>query len=81
MFLIIRVSCIVLLSTTYGYTQTLKLWYDKPAAMWEETLPLGNGRLGMMPDGGVHKETIVLNDIRMLTNIPHTNICRLSGVC
>ena len=75
MFLIIRVSCIVLLSTTCGYTQTLKLWYDKPAAMWEETLPLGNGRLGMMPDGGVQVRH------RMLTNIPHTNICRLSGVC
>lgn len=41
------------------------LWYDKPATQWEETLPLGNGRLGMMPDGGVEKEHIVLNDITM----------------
>ncbi|MBQ6083376.1 MAG: glycoside hydrolase family 95 protein [Bacteroidales bacterium] len=40
-----------------------KIAFDKPAACWEETLPLGNGRLGMMPDGGVDKETIVLNDI------------------
>ena len=24
---------------------TLQLWYDKPARHWEETLPLGNGRL------------------------------------
>lgn len=30
----------------------LKLWYTRPAERWEETLPLGNGRLGMMPDGG-----------------------------
>ena len=29
----------------------LKLWYTRPAERWEETLPLGNGRLGMMPDG------------------------------
>ena len=29
------------------------LWYNSPAAQWEETLPLGNGRLGMMPDGGI----------------------------
>lgn len=43
----------------------LKLWYDRPAAVWEETLPLGNGRLGMMPDGGVNKENIVLNDITL----------------
>lgn len=28
-------------------------------------MPLGNGRLGMMPDGGVVQETIVLNDITM----------------
>lgn len=41
------------------------LWYDEPAAQWEETLPLGNGRLGMMPDGGVAKEHIVLNEISM----------------
>lgn len=41
------------------------LWYDKPAEQWEETLPLGNGRLGMMPDGGVAKEHIVLNEISM----------------
>ena len=41
------------------------LWYDKPAKQWEETLPLGNGRLGMMPDGGITKEHIVLNEISM----------------
>lgn len=43
----------------------LQLWFDKPAAQWEETLPLGNGRLGMTPDGGVFKEKIVLNDITL----------------
>ena len=30
-----------------------QLYYTAPATIWEETLPLGNGRLGMMPDGGV----------------------------
>lgn len=43
----------------------LLLWYDSPAEIWEAALPLGNGRLGMMPDGGVEKENIVLNDITM----------------
>jgi len=43
----------------------LRLHYTSPAKLWEETLPLGNGRLGMMPDGGVNKEHIVLNDISM----------------
>ena len=41
------------------------LWYDEPAEIWEETLPLGNGRLGMMPDGGIARERIILNEISM----------------
>src|SRR5260221_7108719 len=48
----------------------LRLWYDKPATQWEETLPLGNGRLGMMPDGNITKETIVLNDITLWSGSP-----------
>jgi len=43
----------------------LQLWYDKPAEIWEATLPLGNGRLGMMPDGNPLQETIVLNEITL----------------
>lgn len=48
----------------------LRLWFDKPATQWEETLPLGNGRLGMTPDGGVTRETIVLNDITLWSGAP-----------
>lgn len=43
----------------------LTLRYRKAAKVWEETLPLGNGRLGMMPDGQVKNEKIILNDISM----------------
>ena len=43
----------------------LQLWYDSPASIWEATLPLGNGRLGMMPDGNQSKENIVLNEITL----------------
>ncbi|WPQ61852.1 glycoside hydrolase family 95 protein [Chitinophaga sancti] len=48
--------------------QTLR--YDRPAQVWEETLPLGNGRLGMMPDGDVRMEKIVLNDITLWSGAP-----------
>ena len=41
------------------------LRYDRPARSWEETLPLGNGRLGMMPDGGIMQERLTLNEISM----------------
>lgn len=43
----------------------LQLWYDSPAGIWESTLPLGNGRLGMMPDGNPSREKIVLNEITL----------------
>lgn len=56
--------------TQPGLNAPLRLWYDKPAGQWEETLPLGNGRLGMMPDGGVGKENIVLNDITLWSGAP-----------
>lgn len=40
-------------------------FFDKPARIWEESLPLGNGRIGLMADGGTDKETIVLNEISL----------------
>ena len=46
------------------------LTYTAPAKIWEECLPLGNGHLGMMPDGGVEQETIVLNDITLWSGAP-----------
>ena len=43
----------------------LQLKFYTPADIWEKTFPLGNGRIGMMPDGGVATDHIVLNDITM----------------
>lgn len=55
------ISC----STKNELNPASSLWYDAPAGIWEETLPLGDGRLGMMPDGGIFNERIVLNEITM----------------
>ena len=33
------------LAQTVPSSDTLKLWYRKPAATWNEALPVGNGRL------------------------------------
>lgn len=38
------------------------LRYDSPASNWNAALPLGNGRLGAMVYGGVHRETLRLNE-------------------
>lgn len=40
----------------------LKLWYRQPARKWEETLPIGNGRMGAMVFGGVKEERLGLNE-------------------
>ncbi len=61
---------ILAVSVCFGQDKNLRLWYDKPARQWEETLPLGNGRLGMMPDGSVTDENIVLNDITLWSGSP-----------
>jgi len=39
----------------------LTLWYRRPAASFNEALPLGNGRLGAMVYGGVNEELLTLN--------------------
>lgn len=56
--------------SAFAQNRPLQIWFDKPAAQWEEALPLGNGRLGMTPDGGVEKEKVVLNDITMWSGSP-----------
>jgi alpha-L-fucosidase 2 len=48
----------------------LKLWYDRPAAMWEEALPLGNGKCGAMVFGGIVTERYQLNDITLWSGYP-----------
>ncbi|WP_333627015.1 glycoside hydrolase family 95 protein [Sphingobacterium siyangense] len=54
----------------FGQVQGGKLWYRQPAKQWEETLPLGNGKIGMMPDGGLKNDHIVLNDITLWSGSP-----------
>lgn len=57
-------------SRAQAQTEDLTLWYTQPATQWEEALPLGNGRLGMMPHGGVDKEIITLNEITLWSGGP-----------
>lgn len=63
--LLITVMITGITTFTHAQTKHLKLWYKQPAQRWEETVALGNGRLGMMPDGGITNEKVVLNDITM----------------
>ncbi len=71
----LRILGILLLAGLVGcetkeQSQSWNLIATAPAQIWEECFPLGNGHLGMMPDGGIDKETIVLNDITLWSGAP-----------
>ncbi|MEO6549071.1 MAG: glycoside hydrolase family 95 protein [Ferruginibacter sp.] len=54
---------------------THKLWYNRPAKIWTEALPVGNGRLGAMIFGGTGEELIQLNEGSLWTGGPvRTNV-------
>ncbi|MBR1576091.1 MAG: glycoside hydrolase N-terminal domain-containing protein [Bacteroidales bacterium] len=59
---IVQCGWCLLAASLAALAQTNTYHFDAPAAIWEACFPLGNGRIGMMPDGGVDKETVVLNE-------------------
>lgn len=55
----------------YAYERVpLRLWYDEKASRFEESLPIGNGRLGALVYGGAEENLIYLNDITLWTGSP-----------
>ncbi len=51
----------------------VKLWYNQPAKVWEEALPVGNGRLGAMVFGHPFSERIQLNEESLWAGQPINN--------
>ncbi|MDQ8179562.1 glycoside hydrolase family 95 protein [Pelagicoccus sp. SDUM812005] len=49
---------------------TTKLWYDEPAEYFEESLVLGNGKMGASVFGGVESDQIYLNDATLWSGEP-----------
>jgi len=61
----------LLLLTHYQlFGQPLKLWYNKPATYFEESLVLGNGKMGASVFGGVQSDMIYLNDATLWSGEP-----------
>jgi len=52
---------------------SLKLWYDKPAKVWNEALPIGNGRLAAMVFGDPKNEKLQLNEATIWSGGPSRN--------
>jgi alpha-L-fucosidase 2 len=51
--------------------EPLTLWYNQPAKVWTDALPVGNGRLGAMVFGSVEHERIQFNEQTVWTGGPH----------
>ena len=65
--------CIVCACCLMAKADDLKLWYQQPAKVWTEALPLGNSRLGAMVYGGVANEQIQLKEETVWGGGPHRN--------
>lgn len=53
--------------------QGYRLWYNTPAEVWTEALPLGNSRLGAMVYGLPTTERLQLNEETIWAGQPNTN--------
>jgi alpha-L-fucosidase 2 len=51
----------------------MKLWFDEPAKIWEEALPIGNGFLGAMVYGNPGEEHLQLNHTEFWAGSPYNN--------
>ena len=64
-------TTVLFLATLFLNAQeNLKLWYNNPAQVWVEALPVGNGRLGAMVFGRVDEELIQLNESTLWSGGP-----------
>ena len=52
-------------------SQKKVLWYDKPADIWEEALPIGNGRIGAMIFSGAISDKLQINEDTLWSGYPH----------
>ena len=66
-----RLSAVLALCPTLcAGQQALTLHYPKPARVWTEALPIGNGRLGATVFGGINEELIQLNEATLWSGGP-----------
>jgi len=51
--------------------EPMSIWFTEPGKTYHESGPIGNGRLGAMDLGGVHKQRVVLNESSMWSGGPY----------
>jgi alpha-L-fucosidase 2 len=65
------VAIAVVCTTAFAQENPLSLWYKKPAEIWTDALPVGNGHMGAMVFGRVPSERIQFNEHTVWTGEPH----------
>lgn len=58
------------------FDPSVLLWYTEPAKKWEESLPVGNGRLGAMVFGKNGEERIQLNEETYWSGGPYSTVVK-----
>ena len=76
LFMLVSCSCTKIQKLDHEITGDFNpvtyLWYNEPADMWENTLPVGNGRLGARIFGRTDEETIQFNEETYWTGGPYS---------
>ena len=66
----IFILSVIISIASHAQSLPMKLWYDTPGEFFEESLPIGNGKLGALIYGGTEDNMIQFNDITFWTGKP-----------
>ena len=66
----LTITLFVCLTSFATRQQPMRLWFDRPAHLFEESLPIGNGKIGALVYGQPDNCLIYLNDITMWMGKP-----------
>ena len=62
--------------STKAFNPSTVSWYNAPAKKWDEALPVGNGRLGVMVFGRSGEERIQLNEETYWSGGPYSTVVK-----
>jgi alpha-L-fucosidase 2 len=68
---VVALAILIARAAAVAQQSPLTLWYDRPAVLWTDALPVGNGHMGAMIFGGAAHERIQFNEQTVWTGGPH----------
>lgn len=70
---LLTVAAILMSAQLNAADNPMKLWYNQPASLWVEALPIGNGAVGAMVFGDPVNEQFQLNEETVWGGSPYNN--------